>query len=290
MIKATIVQSLLKINLTAPLTDNSVEQHILKAKFSEDWNELIKTAVFVNGDTTISVALEDECLVPWEVLENSGTLQIGITGTDGDTTRFTTTICSVDVEKSLVSSVTGEQATLEWWEIYYAKVVEQVEKAENLVEQYPKVIDGFLYFWDGTEFVKTVIEDGLSAYEVAVENGYTGSQTEYLASLKGDKGDTGAKGDTGEQGTQGLQGEQGEQGIQGEKGDTGETGLTGSKGDSFTYEDFTTEQLESLKGADGIDGTNGTDGQDGATFIETTDEDTAISLSESDTENVYWWV
>lgn len=39
--------------------------------------------------------------------------------------------------------------------------------------------------------------DGLSAYQVAVINGYQGSQTEWLASLVGAKGDTGEKGDPG---------------------------------------------------------------------------------------------
>lgn len=36
--------------------------------------------------------------------------------------------------------------------------------------------------------------DGLSAYQIAVINGYKGSQTERLASLVGKKGDTGEKG------------------------------------------------------------------------------------------------
>lgn len=38
--------------------------------------------------------------------------------------------------------------------------------------------------------------NGKSAYEVAVDNGFTGTQTEWLASLKGGKGDKGDKGDT----------------------------------------------------------------------------------------------
>ena len=33
--------------------------------------------------------------------------------------------------------------------------------------------------------------DGASAYEIAVENGYTGTEAEWLSSLKGEKGDTG---------------------------------------------------------------------------------------------------
>lgn len=39
--------------------------------------------------------------------------------------------------------------------------------------------------------------DGLSAYQIAVINGYQGSQTEWLASLVGDKGDKGEKGNPG---------------------------------------------------------------------------------------------
>lgn len=40
-------------------------------------------------------------------------------------------------------------------------------------------------------------DDGLSAYQIAVINGYQGSQAEWLASLIGDKGDKGEKGNPG---------------------------------------------------------------------------------------------
>lgn len=50
---------------------------------------------------------------------------------------------------------------------------------------------------------------GLSAYQVAVQHGFEGTEDEWLISLKGEKGETGPKG------------EQGIQGIQGPKGDTG---------------------------------------------------------------------
>ena len=49
---------------------------------------------------------------------------------------------------------------------------------------------------------------GASAYAIAVSNGFDGTETEWLASLKGAKGDI---------------------------------------GEAFTYEDFTPEQLEALK-------------------------------------------
>ena len=48
--------------------------------------------------------------------------------------------------------------------------------------------------------------DGLSAYEVAVENGFEGTVNQWLESLKGEKGDTGAQGEKGETGAQGADG------------------------------------------------------------------------------------
>ena len=81
--------------------------------------------------------------------------------------------------------------------------------------------------------------DGQSAYEVAVANGFIGTEVEWLASLVGPKGD---KGDTGDQGPQGIQGPQGEQGPQGIQGIQGETGPAGADG---------------APGADGADGAPG---------------------------------
>lgn len=80
-------------------------------------------------------------------------------------------------------------------------------------------------------------DTGASAYELAQSEGYTGTQTQWLASLKGEKGDTGAIGPQGEKGAKGDKGDTGAagpQGIQGEKGDTGATGpqgIQGEKGD-----------------------------------------------------------
>lgn len=76
---------------------------------------------------------------------------------------------------------------------------------------------------------------GLSAYEVALKNGFNGSEEEWLESLKGEPGPQGEKGNKGEKGDKGDKGEQGIQGIQGEKGDPGNDGYTPVKGvDYFT--------------------------------------------------------
>lgn len=69
-------------------------------------------------------------------------------------------------------------------------------------------------------------QDGESAYQIAVDHGYVGSEEQWLASLKGakgDKGDTGATGPAGATGATGAQGPQGPQGPQGEKGDPGDS-------------------------------------------------------------------
>ena len=71
---------------------------------------------------------------------------------------------------------------------------------------------------------------GLSAYQVAVQHGFEGTEDKWLISLKGEKGETGEKGATGERGPQGLQGERGLQGPVGPKGEQGEQGIQGIQG------------------------------------------------------------
>ena len=45
---------------------------------------------------------------------------------------------------------------------------------------------------------------GLSAYQIAVKNGYSGTEEEWLESLKGEPGEKGEQGEPGEPGTPGL--------------------------------------------------------------------------------------
>lgn len=85
-------------------------------------------------------------------------------------------------------------------------------------------------------------QNGLSAYEIAKNGGFIGTEEDWLKSLKGADG---AKGEQGEQGIQGAQG------IQGEKGKDGADGKTPVKGiDYFTAEDkteFTAEVTKSFE-------------------------------------------
>ena len=71
---------------------------------------------------------------------------------------------------------------------------------------------------------------GLSAYQVAVLNGFIGNEIEWLASLKGSNGDPGAPGTPGSKGDKG------------DKGDTGEAGPAG-----YTLPPATTDTLGGVK-------------------------------------------
>lgn len=71
---------------------------------------------------------------------------------------------------------------------------------------------------------------GASAYDLAVSSGFVGTESAWLASLKGPKGDTGERGLQGIQGVKGDKGDAGTQGVQGLKGDKGDTGSAGTNG------------------------------------------------------------
>ena len=111
--------------------------------------------------------------------------------------------------------------------------------------------------------------DGLSAYEIAKKNGFSGTESEWLASLKGEPGTQGPKGDTGAQGPQGIQGEQGPkgdtgpQGIQGETGPQGPAGAAGAKGDKGDQGEQGVQGPKGDKGDKGDTGASGTNGKDG---------------------------
>ena len=102
--------------------------------------------------------------------------------------------------------------------------------------------------------VKTAIEalpepeDGKSAYDIAVDNGFVGSETKWLESLHGADGEKGDKGDPGQQG------------IQGEKGDPGADGKDGTNG------------------SDGAKGADGKDGVSPSATVKQTDEGAVITV------------
>lgn len=115
-----------------------------------------------------------------------------------------------------------------------------------------------------------------TAYDLAVDNGFEGTEKEWVESIKGEKGEQGVTGKDGESFSfedltdeqlnmlKGKQGEKGEDGKDGkssyelavEEGFQGELdeyldSLHGEKGEPLRFSDLTEEQIQSLKGQDG---------------------------------------
>lgn len=124
---------------------------------------------------------------------------------------------------------------------------------------------------------------GMSAYEVAVSQGFSGTESEWLASLKGGQGE------------RGLQGVRGPIGLTGE---TGEPGIRGIKGDTPTIIDdmwyisgintgIRALGRDGLNGVDGKDGNDGENGQAGISIVDVTEyylassQNTGISRTET---------
>lgn len=102
-----------------------------------------------------------------------------------------------------------------------------------------------------TEGVKG--DDGDSAYQVAVNNGFVGTEAEWLESLQGEPGSPGADGDDGSAGAPGAPGDDGDSAYQ----VAVNNGFVGTQ----------SQWLDSLvgpPGSDGAPGTPGTNGSDGA--------------------------
>lgn len=111
-------------------------------------------------------------------------------------------------------------------------------------------------------------KDGLSAFEIAQKHGFSGTETEWLNSLKGATGDTGSSGISGKDGLSafeiaqkhGFSGTETEwlESLNGTNGTNGTNGIDGLSAFEIAqkhgFSGAETEWLESLNGANGIDG------------------------------------
>lgn len=81
---------------------------------------------------------------------------------------------------------------------------------------------------------------GKSAYDLAVENGYEGTETQWLASLKGDTGATGS------QGPQGIKGDTGSSGFSGAAEDLEVVQITGTSEIAVMSQKAVTDEINTL--------------------------------------------
>lgn len=98
---------------------------------------------------------------------------------------------------------------------------------------------------------------GLSAYEIAIKNGFGGSESDWLSSLIGAQGQQGSKGETGPQWLQGEKGEQGAAGKDGAQGPQGLQGATGAQGPQGPMGPMGPIGLQGAVGPTGAPGLNG---------------------------------
>ena len=122
--------------------------------------------------------------------------------------------------------------------------------------------------------------NGASAYEIALANGFEGTESDWLISLKGQNGEQGPKGDTGEQGPQGEPGVKGDTGAQGPQGEQGPAGPQGEKGDTGATGPQGEQGPKGDTGEQGPAGPTGATGADGHTPVKGVDYWTSADISE----------
>ena len=228
------------------LADRQIAFVSFRFVFDNEWEGLYKVVQFMQDENTYNISLGVDgysCKMPSELQAGCAEMSLfGYVPDDETALRATTAPIKLRIEQSGFSS-SGSEVVPPTPDLYQQLIAKIDEKIAS-------VHDG---------------ADGASAYEIAVENGYTGTEAEWLSSLKGEKGDAGEQGIQGIQGEKGDTGEQGLQGIQGEKGEKGDTGAAGKDG------------------TNGTDGKNGVDGSDGYSPTATvTETDTGATITITD--------
>ncbi|MDE5768652.1 MAG: collagen-like protein, partial [Oscillospiraceae bacterium] len=230
--------------------------------FEDDWRKFHKVVQFSQCNETYNLVLGTDgtsCLLPSEL--RSGMVKMSVFGYDPANMsglRATTVPVILHIRPSgfVQDSISPVPPTPD----LYQQLLAEMEKK---IAEMPGGSAGE----SGKDGA-----DGLSAYEIAVQNGFTGSASDWLASLQGEKGD---KGDPGEQGIQGIPGEKGnpgERGLQGEKGEKGDPGEPGKQGEKGDPGEPGQQGIQGIPGKKGEPGENGKDGADGFSPVVTTEQ------------------
>ena len=267
----------------------------VKFVFDGAWKTLHKVVQFTQCEETYNVVLGIDgttCLLPAEL--HPGAVKMSLFGYDAEsdtTLRATTVPVTLHIRPSgfVEDGTTPIPPTPDLYTQLLKKLDEKAAGLQNGKDGFsPKVKAEQMEFG----VVITIVDadgetsatlhngangekgtDGKSAYQIAVEQGYQGSESDWLSSLKGDKGEkgnTGAKGNPGQDGADGKSAyaiavehgyEDSEEkwllSLKGEKGDTGERGEKGEKGDPGD------RGLQGVPGEKGEKGDAGVAGKDG---------------------------
>lgn len=252
MMKFLVKQQKIEVLEREVIASDQIAFVSVKFVFDGAWKTLHKVVQFTQCEETYNLVLGTEgttCLLPAEL--HPGAVKMSLFGYDeeSDTTlRATTVPVTLHIRPSgfVADGDTPIPPTLDLYTQLLKKLDEKAAGLQNGKDGFsPKVraeqmksgvvitivdADGetSATLHNGANGEKGT--DGKSAYQIAVEQGYQGSESDWLSSLKGDKGDTGERGEKGDTGLQGERGEKGETGQQGEQGPMGEKGEKGDAG------------------------------------------------------------
>lgn len=165
----------------------------LKFVFDGDWKKFHKVVQLTQCDETYNRVLCTDglsCLLPAEL--HAGAVKLSVFGYDADNTsglRATTVPVTLYIR---ASGFVGEDAD------------SPIPPTPDLYTQLLQKIGEAQHGKDGADGKDG--KDGLSAYELAVENGFVGTATEWLESLRGADGKDGLPGKDGKNGVDGKDG------------------------------------------------------------------------------------
>lgn len=203
--------------------------------FDNNWKALHKVVQFTQDEITYNRVLGIEntsCFLPAEL--TAGTVKMSLFGYDAEATetvRATTIVKTLHIRPS---GFEGENSNVPPTPDLYQQLLQKISDKGK---------------------------DGKSAFEIAIEHGFVGTEVEWLESLKGVDGKDGVNGKDGCDGRNGVDGLLGKDGKDGADGLPGRDGIDGIDGKSayiiaveHGFSGTETEWLQSLKGADGRDG------------------------------------
>ena len=292
MMKFLVKQQKIEVLEREIIASDQIAFVSVKFVFDGAWKTLHKVVQFTQCEETYNLVLGTEgttCLLPAEL--HPGTVKMSLFGYDAEsdtTLRATTVPVTLHIRPSgfVEDGATPIPPTPDLYTQLLKKLDEKAAGLQNGKDGFsPKVKTEQME----SGVVITIVdadgetsatlhngangEKGSSAYQIAVEQGYQGSESDWLSSLKGDKGEkgnTGAKGNPGQDGAEGKSAyaiavEHGYENsedewllsLKGEKGDTGERGEKGEKGDPGD------RGLQGVPGEKGEKGDAGVAGKDG---------------------------
>ena len=149
------------------LADHQIQYVQFRFTFDGDWRRFHKVVQFSQCDETYSIVLGFDgtsCYLPAELHVGAAKMSVFGYDTESDTTvRATTVPVTLNIRPS--GFVGDDEPPIPPTPDLYAQLLKRIEDAEKGL-------------------------DGKSAYEIAVEHGYVGTEEEWLASLKGEPGET----------------------------------------------------------------------------------------------------